>query len=143
MKTRTKLGLLVGLAAMVGLSMGTFYYGSTENRTGSPKVQSFTAATATAGETITDADGASYTWPTLSQVRFAIVQLSGAATGNLYCRINESEANASSSEWDFYLEPGQAWSGFADVQLGIDEITCFADAPIGDYGKTYIVKGCD
>lgn len=66
-----------------------------------------------------------------------------AATGNLYCVVNADTANASGSAWDFYLEPGQAWSGFGDVQLGIDEITCFADAAPGTYGTTYIIKGMD
>jgi len=142
MKTKTKLLMLGGLVMACLLSMGTFYYASSESRAGSAKVQSFTAATA-AAETITAADGQSFTWPTLDQVRFAIVQLASTATGNLYCRLNESTANASGSDWDFYLEPGQSWSGFADVQLGIDEITCFADADPGTYGTTYVIKACD
>lgn len=143
MRIRTKLLMLGGLAIACLLSMGTIYYGATENRHLEPKIRAFTAATGNAGETITNAGGQSFTWPTLTQVRFAIVQLSSAATGNLYCVVNADTANASGSEWDFYLEPGQSWSGFGDVQLGIDEITCFADAAMGVYGTTYIIKGCD
>ncbi len=126
---------LTGLILLIGLLLGA----TVEQFYGQKKVRSYTAGTGSG--TITAADGRSWTWTTNRM--HVIVQLAGTATGNLYCRVNETTANASGSEWDFYLEAGQSWNGYGHVQMEIESIACFADASPGTEGTDYIVKGVD
>jgi hypothetical protein len=123
MKRKLYFEALLGLFVMAGLVMGLKYFGY-------EKVQGYTAATA-ASETITAANGQTFTWPTFTDgARHVIICNAPTSSANLYVKLNATTCNPSASGFDFILEPGQTWAGFAGTALSIEEVTLYADGAV-------------
>jgi len=124
-------GLVVLASLVVGAQVERFY--------GQEKVRSYTAATA-AVETITAADGQTFSWTT---ARYHVIVCNApTSAANIYVKLNAATCNPSASAFDFVLEPGTTWAGFANSNLTITSLTLYADAAV-TVGTDVVVTGCD
>lgn len=121
MKTKMRIAAVLGLVFLAGLVMGLKYFGY-------EKVAALTPATA-AAETITAADGQSFTFPFFpGGARFVVVCVSLNCPANIWLKVNATTCNPTASGFDTILQPGQTWTGFAGTALSIEEVTLYADA---------------
>jgi len=98
----------------------------------------YTNAAPTVTGTVTDANGAVYSWASTQKRVFISTSPNSAA--NLWIRFNQDTADNDSGLWDVCLQPGDSWSGVTGMR--ITKIAIFADAT-ATYGTDFVVKGVD